>query len=82
MVLRKNVTFAMDVSLPSTDPKYHPNANFYFNNSDLFSLLSRNVDILPEEFLEILMCKESKQSEKELNRVSKSQSHELLKAAS
>jgi hypothetical protein len=27
------------------------------------------------------MCKESKPTEKELNRVSKSQSHELLKAA-
>jgi energy-converting hydrogenase A subunit M len=54
----------MDVSLPCTDIKYTPNANFYFNNSDLFSLLSRNLDILPEEFQEILMCKEGKNNEK------------------
>ena len=40
----------MDVNMPSLEDKYVINPNIYFNNSDLFSLLSRNVDILPEEF--------------------------------
>jgi hypothetical protein len=40
----------MDVNLPSGDDKYKLNSNIYFNNSELFSLLSRNLDILPEEF--------------------------------
>lgn len=47
----------MDVNMPPTDAKYELNPNIYLNNSDLFSLLSRNIDILPEEFQEILMCK-------------------------
>lgn len=46
-VLRKNLAFSMDVSMPSADPNYKLNPNIYFNNSDLFSLLSRNIDILP-----------------------------------
>ena len=50
----------MDVNMPSIDLKGDLNPNIYFNNSDLFSLLSRNMDILPEEFQEILMCKEQK----------------------
>lgn len=70
----------MDVNLPPTDHKYQLNPNIYFNNSDLFSLLSRNIDILPEEFQEILMCKEPKNtSEKEPSRLSKEHSDELLK---
>lgn len=78
-VLRKNIPYAMDVNLPCTDEKYKPNSNIYFNNSDLFSLLSRNIDILPEEFQEILMCRESKNQEKEPSKLSKQQSNEVLK---
>ena len=59
-VLKRNMAFAMDVNMPELESKYVINPNIYFNNSDLFSLLSRNVDILPEEFQEILMCKETK----------------------
>jgi hypothetical protein len=40
----------MDVNLPCTSEKEKLNFDIYFNNSDLFSLLSRNIDILPEEF--------------------------------
>lgn len=70
----------MDVNLPPTDHKYELNPNIYFNNSDLFSLLSRNMDILPEEFQEILMCKEPKNTtDKESSRLSKEHSDELLK---
>ncbi len=49
-VLRKNLAFSMDINMPSTDHNYTLNHDIYFNNSDLFSLLSRNLDILPEEF--------------------------------
>ena len=49
-VLKRNLAFSMDVNMPSLEHKSDVNANIYFNNSDLFSLLSRNVDILPEEF--------------------------------
>lgn len=38
----------MDVNLPPTDQNYQLNHDIYFNNSDLFSLLSRHIDILPE----------------------------------
>jgi hypothetical protein len=68
----------MDVNLPCTDEKYKPNSAIYFNNSDLFSLLSRNMDILPEEFQEILLCKESKNQEKQGSKLTKQQSHEML----
>ena len=39
----------MDVSIPCNPDTAKP-ANIYLNNSDLFSTLSRNIDILPEEF--------------------------------
>lgn len=38
----------MDVSLPSNPDKFKVSSNIYLNNSDLFSTLSRNFDILPE----------------------------------
>ena len=53
-VLKKNMTYSMDINLP-----YHHQhlklANPYFHNSDLFSLLSRNMDILPEDLKDILL---------------------------
>ena len=39
----------MDVSIPFNPDNSHSNP-IYLNNSDLFSTLSRNIDILPEEF--------------------------------
>jgi hypothetical protein len=77
-VLKRNLAFAMDVNMPYIEQKYTINPNIYFNNSDLFSLLSRNVDILPEDFQEILMCKEGKQPEKEPKTISKEQAAEVL----
>ena len=70
----------MDVNMPSIDNNQPLNKNIYFNNSDLFSLLSRNTDILPEEFQEVLMGKEGKNNsgEKEV-RVTKEQAAEVLK---
>ena len=47
--LKKNIIYTMDVSIPFNPDKAHSNL-IYLNNSDLFSTLSRNVDILPEEF--------------------------------
>lgn len=78
-VLRKNITHTMDVTLPCQDNNYQLNSNIYFNNSDLFSLLSRNMDILPEDFQEILMCKDSKNNEKEASRLEPAQANEILR---
>lgn len=70
----------MDVNMPCMEQQnYKVNPNIYFNNSDLFSLLSRNVDILPEGFQEILMCKEIKNVEKGSSRVTKEEADDLLK---
>lgn len=38
----------MDVGLPNNPDKNKISPNVYLNNSDLFSTLSRNFDILPE----------------------------------
>lgn len=38
----------MDVSLPNNPDKQKISQHIYLNNSDLFSTLSRNFDILPE----------------------------------
>ena len=57
----------MDAGLISNPEKDKPLPSVVLNNSDLFSLLSRNIDILPDEFNEILMCKETnKTQEKEM----------------
>lgn len=51
----------MDVGLtnnPEMKSEKNKTQSVYLNNSDLFSTLSRNYDILPEEFQEILQCKE------------------------
>ena len=63
--------------MPCTDQKFNVEPNIYFNNSDLFSLLSKNIDILPEEFQEILLCKESNQ-EKELKKQTMTNSNDTL----
>jgi len=60
----------MDVTVPSADPKYKLH-KIYFNNSDLFSLLSRNIDILPEDFQDILLCKEGKGEKEQTGRPTK-----------
>lgn len=54
--LKKNIIYTMDVNIPFNPDKERLNSA-YLNNSDLFSTLSRNLDILPEEFYEILQCK-------------------------
>lgn len=69
----------MDVNMPNIEHKESVNSNIYFNNSDLFSLLSRNLDILPEDFQEILMCKESKNPEKDVAKISKEEASMFLK---
>lgn len=38
----------MDVALPNNPDHQKISRNIYLNNSDLFSTLSRNFDILPE----------------------------------
>lgn len=43
--------------------QYKPNENIAFLNSDVFSLLSRNIDILPEEFHSFLQEKDTKNDE-------------------
>jgi hypothetical protein len=45
--LKKNIIYSMDVGLPNNPDKSKVSANIYLNNSDLFSTLSRNFDILP-----------------------------------
>lgn len=60
--LKKNIIYTMDVGL-TANPDFNTSLpQVILNNSDLFSLLSRNVDILPEEFHEILMCRETGKS--------------------
>ena len=60
-VLRRNVNFSMDVGLPPPNQSYTPH-KIYFNNSDLFSLLSRHIDVLPEHFQEILLERDTKEN--------------------
>lgn len=45
--LKKNIIYSMDVGLPNNPDKSKISSNIYLNNSDLFSTLSRNFDILP-----------------------------------
>jgi len=47
MIIKKNLSYTMDVLLPADNKSYQPSEAVYFSNSDLFSLLSRNADILP-----------------------------------
>ena len=46
--IKKNIIYSMDVSLPNNPDKSKISSSVYLNNSDLFSTLSRNFDILPE----------------------------------
>lgn len=51
--LKKNIIYSMDVGLTNKPEKKTEKSkvqSVYLNNSDLFSTLSRNLDILPEEF--------------------------------
>ena len=48
--LKKNIIYSMDVNIPFNPDKEKPQSSIYLNNSDIFSTLSRNADILPEEF--------------------------------
>ena len=59
-VLRRNVNFSMDVGMPPANQGYSPH-KIYFNNSDIFSLLSRHLDVLPDQFQEILLEKDSRE---------------------
>jgi hypothetical protein len=45
--LKKNIIYSMDVGLQNNPDKSKNSPNIYLNNSDLFSTLSRNFDILP-----------------------------------
>ena len=57
--LKRNIIYTMDVALnPNPDMHKHIN-NVVLNNSDLFSLLCRNNDILPEEIQDFIVYKES-----------------------
>jgi len=46
--LKKNIIYTMDVGLTSNPDFNTALPQIVLNNSDLFSLLSRNIDILPE----------------------------------
>lgn len=59
--LKKNIIYTMDVNVPFNSDK-NKTAPVYLNNSDLFSTLSRNIDILPEELQEVLQFKEGPKS--------------------
>lgn len=48
MMIKKNLPYAMDVLMLPENKTYKPPENIVFSNSDVFSLLSRNFDILPE----------------------------------
>jgi hypothetical protein len=48
--IRKNIIHSLTVTLPSTPEGYQSNDSVDFNNSDMFSLISRNIDLVPEEF--------------------------------
>lgn len=56
-MIRKNLPYTMDVSMLPENKSYKLPENILFANSDVFSLLSRNVDILPAEFQSFLMEK-------------------------
>lgn len=47
-MIKKNLPYAMDVLMLPENKAYRPSENLVFANSDVFSLLSRNIDILPE----------------------------------
>lgn len=48
MMIKRNLPYTMDVLMLPENKLYKPNENIVFANSDVFSLLSRNYDILPE----------------------------------
>ncbi len=56
----------MDVLMLPENKAYKPSENIVFANSDVFSLLSRNIDILPEEFQTFLLDKESKDKNEDI----------------
>lgn len=56
----------MDVLMLPENKAYKPNESIVFANSDVFSLLSRNIDILPEEFQSFLLDKENKDKNEEV----------------
>jgi hypothetical protein len=65
MIIKKNLPYAMDVLMLPENKAYKPPENIVFANSDVFSLLSRNVDILPEEFQSFLLDKDFKDKTEE-----------------
>jgi len=58
------MTYSMDINLPYYNKHVFTDKNVYFNNSDLFSLLSRNMDILPDDLRDILNNDSKHQEEK------------------
>lgn len=56
----------MDVLMLPENKSYKPNESIVFANSDVLSLLSRNIDILPEEFQSFLLDKENKDKNEEV----------------
>jgi hypothetical protein len=65
MMIRKNLPYTMDVLMPSESKSYKPAENLTFANSDVFSLLSRNIDILPEEFQSYFQERDNKDKNSE-----------------
>jgi hypothetical protein len=65
-MIRKNLPYTMDVLMLPENKAYKPSENIVFANSDVFSLLSRNIDILPEEFQTFLLDKESKDKNEDI----------------
>ena len=61
MMIRKNLPYTMDILMLPENKVYKPSEKIVFANSDVFSLLSRNIDILPEEFQSFLLDKEGKE---------------------
>jgi hypothetical protein len=57
MMIKKNLPYTMDVLMLPENKAYKPSESIVFVNSDVFSLLSRNIDILPEEFQTFLFDK-------------------------
>ena len=57
------------VTLPSHPEGYQTSAPVDFNNSEMFSLISRNIDLIPEEFQSMVGYSDSRK-DKEAMRIS------------
>ena len=48
MIIKKNLPYTMDVLMMPENKAYQPPQNIAFANSDVYSLLTKNFDILPQ----------------------------------